>query len=84
MALKLSGSVLSVESETIEYQSKKSGQRATLERSTVILQGDYGILVGSVFNPKTDMSTIKQGQKITVEISEYKLDSGVQRAVFRM
>lgn len=84
MALKLSGNVLSVESETVEYQSKKTGQRETLARSTVILQGDYGVLVGSVFNPKTDMSTIKVGQKITVEVGEYKVDSGIQRAVFRM
>lgn len=84
MALKLSGNVLSVESESIEYQSKKTGQRETLVRSIIILQGDYGVLVGTVFNPKTDMSTIKAGQKITVEISEYKVDSGVQRAVFRM
>lgn len=84
MALKLSGSVLSVESETVEYQSKKTGQRETLVRSIIILQGDYGILVGTVFNPKMDMTTIKPGQKITVEISEYKIDSGVQRAVLRM
>jgi len=84
MALKLSGNVLSVESETVEYQSKKTGQRETLARSTIILQGDYGVLVGSVFNPKTDMSTVKAGQKITVEFGEYKVDSGIQRAVFRM
>lgn len=84
MALKLSGNVLSIESETIEYQSRKTGHQEKLNRSTIILQGDYGILVGSAFNPKMDMNTIKAGQKITVEISEYKVDSGVQRAVLRM
>lgn len=84
MALKLSGNVLSVESESIEYQSKKTSQRETLVRSIIILQGDYGVLVGTVFNPKMDVSAIKAGQKITVEISEYKIDSGVQRAVLRM
>ncbi len=84
MALKLTGNVLSVESETFEYQSRKTGHQEKLNRFTIILQGDYGILVGSVFNPKTDMSTIKVGQKIAVEISEYKIDSGLQRAVFRM
>jgi hypothetical protein len=84
MALKVTGSVLSVESEPIEYQSKKSGQRETLVRSIIILQGDYGVLVGTVFNPKMDVSAIKVGQKITVEIGEYRVDSGVQRAVFRM
>jgi hypothetical protein len=84
MALKLAGNVLSVESETVEYQSRKTGQRETLVRSTIILQGDYGILVGTVFNPKMDMSAIKSGQKITVEVSEYKVDSGIQRAIFRM
>lgn len=84
MALKLSGNVLSVETEPFEYQSKKTGQRETLVRSVIILQGDYGILVGTVWNPKTDVSAIKAGQRIIVEISEYKIDSGVQRAVFRM
>ena len=84
MSLKLSGSVLSVESEPIEFRSRKTGQQERMDRSIIILQGDYGILVGTVFNPKTDMSTIKVGQKITVEISEYRVDSGVQRAVFRM
>jgi hypothetical protein len=84
MALKLSGNVLSVESETVEYQSRKTGQRETLVRSTIILQGDYGVLAGLVYNPKTDMNTIKEGQKITVEVSEYKVDSGIQRAIFRM
>jgi hypothetical protein len=84
MALKLTGNVLSIESESIEYQSKKTSQRETLVRSIIILQGDYGILVGTVFNPKMDMSAIKSGQKIIVEISEYKIDAGVQRAIFRM
>jgi len=84
MSLKLTGSVLSVESEPREYLSRKTGQKETLHRSTVILQGDYGVLVGLVFNPKTDMSTIKVGQKITVEVGEYKVDFGVQRAIFRM
>lgn len=84
MALKLSGNVLSVEVEPWEFQSKKTGQRETMVRSTVILQGDYGVLAGLVYNPKTDMSTIKVGQKITVEVREYKVDSGIQRAVFRM
>lgn len=84
MALKLTGSVLSVETEPIEYRSRKTGQQEKMDISTIILQGDYGILVGSVFNPKMDMSTIKAGQKITVEVREYKIDSGVQRAVFRM
>lgn len=84
MALKLSGNVLSVETEPFEYQSKKTGQRETMVRSIIILQGDYGVLVGTAFNPKTDMSTIKAGQKIIVEISEYKIDAGVQRAVLRM
>ena len=84
MALKLSGIVLSVESEPIEYRSRKTGQQEKMDRSIVILQGDYGILAGTVWNSKTDMSAIKVGQKITVEISEYKIDSGLQRAVFRM
>ena len=84
MSLKLSGTVLSIETEPIEYQSRKTGQRETLVRSTIILQGDYGILAGLVYNPKTDMNTIKAGQKVTVEVSEYKVDSGIQRAIFRM
>lgn len=84
MALRLTGSVLSVESEPVEFRSRKTGQQERFDRSIVILQGDYGILVGTVFNPKTDMNTIKAGQKITVEISEYKIDAGVQRAVLRM
>lgn len=84
MSLKLTGSVLSAESEPIEYQSKKTGQRESLVRSIIILQGDYGVLVGSAFNPKMDMTTIKPGQKITVELREYKIDGGIQKAVFRM
>lgn len=84
MALKLTGIVLSVETEPIEYRSRKTGQQEKMDISTIILQGDYGVLVGSAYNPRTDMSTIKVGQKITVEVREYKVDSGVQRAVFRM
>lgn len=84
MALKLSGNVLSVESEVIEYRSRKTGQDEKLNRSTIILQGDYGVLVCSVFNPKTDMNTIKPGQKITVDVGEYKIEGGIQKAVLRM
>lgn len=84
MALKLSGNVLSVESETVEYRSRKTGQQERMVISTIILQGDYGILVGSAFNPKMDISAIKAGQKLTVELREYKLDGGIQKAVFRM
>lgn len=84
MSLKLSGNVLSVESEVIDYRSRKTGQQEKLHRSTIILQGDYGVLVGSVFNPKTDMTTVKAGQKLSVELSEYKTEGGIQKAVFRM
>lgn len=84
MALKLFGVVLSCESEVVEYTSKKTGNQEKLVKGTIILQGDYGVLIGSVYNPKTDLSGIKQGAKIGVEVGEYKNDRGVQLAVFRM
>lgn len=84
MALKLTGSVLSVETEPVEFRSRKTGQQEQMVISTIILQGDYGVLAGSVFNPKTDISTIKVGQKITVELREYKNERPIQKAVFRM
>lgn len=85
MALKLQGVVLSCESEVVEFNSKKTGNREKLNKGTIILQGsDYGVLIGSVYNPKIDLATIKQGVKLTVEVGEYKNDRGVQLAVFRM
>ncbi|MDD4414891.1 MAG: hypothetical protein PHR14_10195 [Oscillospiraceae bacterium] len=85
MALKLSGVVLSCESEVIDYTSKKTGNQEKLVKGTIILQGaDYGVLIGSVYNPKTDLATIKQGAKLAVEVGEYKNDRGIQSVVFRM
>jgi len=84
MALKLSGNVMSFDSEVFDYQNRKTGQKEKLHRIVIILQGDYGILVGLVFNPKADMSTVKVGQKLSVELREYKNEGGIQKAVFLM
>ena len=86
MALKVSGSVLSYESEKFDYQSKKTGQKETMTRATLIVQSpDFGIFVGQAFNPKGDVSGFKVGAKVSgLEITEYKVDGGIQKAVFRL
>ena len=86
MALKVSGLVLSYESEKFDYKSKKTGQQETMIRATLILQSqEAGILVGQAFNPKGDVSGYKVGAKIVgLEITEYKVDGGIQKAVFRL
>ena len=86
MALKVSGSVLSYESEKFDYTSKKTGQKESMTRSTLIIQSpDFGIIVGQSFNPKGDTSAFKAGAKVSgLEVTEYKVDGGIQKAVFRL
>ena len=86
MALKVNGSVLSYDSEKFDYTSKKTGNKESMERVTLILQSpEAGIIVGQAFNPKGDVSGFKVGAKVTaLEITEYKIDGGIQKAVFRL
>ena len=86
MALKVSGLVLSYDTEKFDYKSKKTGQQETMERVTLILQSpESGIIVGQAFNPKGDVAAYKVGAKIVgLEITEFKVDGGIQKAVFRL
>lgn len=84
MALKINGTLLSADSETFEYKSKKTGNQEKMTRCTMVVQGDFGVICGNAFNPKADASTLKAGTKVCVEISEYKVEDGLQKAVFRI
>lgn len=84
MALKLNGVILSAEPETFEYKSKKTGNQEKMTRLTVVLQGEFGVICGNAFNPKCDLATLKAGSKVSVEVNEYKVEDGIQKAVFRL
>ena len=84
MALKIKGNVLSCECETIEYKSKKTGNQEKLVRATLVLQGDFGILVCNAFNPTGDLSGYKTGSAHVFELVEYKVDSGLQKGTVRL
>jgi hypothetical protein len=85
MSLKVSGVVLSLESETFVYKSKKTGNQESMTKATLILQGSYGVLVGQVFNPKADLSLYKVGSKVVdLEIRKYENDGGIQKCDFRL
>lgn len=84
MALKIKGNVLSCECETINYDSKKTGKKETLVRATIVLQGEYGVLVCNAFNPTGDLSGYKAGSTHVFELAEYKIDAGLQRGTVRL
>lgn len=84
MGLKITGTVLTVESEVIEYTSKKTGNAEKLNKSTICVQGDFGVMICNAFNPKVDISTIKPGGKLNAPISKYEERDGVQLAVLRI
>ena len=84
MALKIKGSVLSCECETINYDSKKTGKKETLVRATIVLQGDFGIMVCNSFNPTGDLSGYKVGTAHAFELTEYKIDAGLQGGTVRL
>lgn len=82
MALKVTGVCLSSSLEEFSYTSRKTNQREQMTRGTVILQGDYGVLVCTSFNPTAELP--KQGQKVVVDLVEFKVDNGLQRAVIHL
>lgn len=84
MALKVKGNVLSCECETIEYKSKKTGNQEKLVRATIVLQGEFGIMVVNAFNPAGDIAGFKAGSSHVFELSEYKVDSGLQKGTVRL
>ena len=84
MALKVKGSVLSFECETIKYQSRKTGNQEKLVRATIVLQGDFGIMVCNAFNPAGDLAAYKTGSSHLFELAEYKVDSGLQKGIVRL
>lgn len=84
MALKVKGSVLSCEVEPIEYKSRKTGNLEKLVRATVVIQGEFGIMVCNAFNPTGDLAVYKTGSSHTFELREYKVDSGLQKGTIRL
>lgn len=84
MALKVKGSVLSCEVETIEYKSKKTGNQEKLVRGTIVIQGDFGIMVCNSFNPSSDLAVYKTGSAHVFELTEYKVDSGLQKGTVKL
>ena len=85
MALKVTGVLLSCEAEKFSYTNKKTQKREDASRVTMVLQGDFGIIVGNIvsFNNKTDVSGFKVGGKVCLEVEEFKINDGIQTAKFR-
>lgn len=83
--LTVSGIVLGIQNDSINYTSKKTGLASTLNRDVIILQTSFGVVICRTYNPSVDVSkSFKAGQEAEFPISEYRIDNGLKTATVRI
>lgn len=82
--LTVSGMLVGLSHDDLEYTSKKTGLRQTLKRAVLVLQTPVGIVLCRSYNGDTDLSIFQQGKTYFFPITEYKIDNGVKSATVRI
>lgn len=82
--LTVSGLLVGLSHDDLEYTSKKTGMRQTLKRAVLVLQTSVGIILCRSYNGDTDLSTFVVGKSYVFPIAEYKIDNGVKSATIRL
>lgn len=78
------GVVLGVQSDNIQYVSKKTNLQTEAKRDVVIMQCSFGIVLCRAFNPSVDLSQIAVGSRVKFAVNEYRLDNGVKTAQIKV
>lgn len=78
------GLVLGVQSDNIQYVSKKTNLQTEAKRDVVILQTSFGIVLCRAFNPSVDLSPLTSGQRVRFAVTEYRIDNGVKNASIKV
>lgn len=82
--LVIEGLVLGVQSDNIQYISKKTQLQTEMKRDVIILQCSFGIVLCRAFNPQFDCSLITSGMRVKFAVNEYRIDNGVKNATIKL
>lgn len=86
--LTITGLLIGKQQDNITYTSKKTNQQVEANRDILILQCDFGIVLARSFSsdPKAAevAKTMKVGERYTLPIQSYSIESGMKSAGVRL